>query len=179
MQTKYCFLQLDNPAIIVPRLSLCLKWEKEFCVEYSLKRNLLQLDFCNQNPKIKRVHPWKPYFWDLEHGFKSVILPELKNCQNGTFQPVHEIQKFFWPKDFFWSIIKMAFTKDISNMSQGLPNPGFRSVKVENWDFLKKNSQDFKNSVLFGFQWIPSKTGKQNWKVLILWWFIIVKMQCG
>jgi hypothetical protein len=35
------------------------------------------------------------------HGFKSAILPELKNCQNGTFELVHGIQKKFWPKDFF------------------------------------------------------------------------------
>jgi hypothetical protein len=27
------------------------------------------------------------------HGFKSAILPELKNCQNCTFEPVHGIQK--------------------------------------------------------------------------------------
>ena len=27
------------------------------------------------------------------HRFKSAILTELKNCQNGTFEPVHEIQK--------------------------------------------------------------------------------------
>jgi hypothetical protein len=26
-------------------------------------------------------------------GFKKASLPELKNCQNGTFEPVHEIQK--------------------------------------------------------------------------------------
>ena len=25
------------------------------------------------------------------HGFKSAILAKLKNCQNGTFEPVHEI----------------------------------------------------------------------------------------
>ena len=35
------------------------------------------------------------------HGFKSAILPELKNCQNGTFEPGHGIQKNYWPKDFF------------------------------------------------------------------------------
>ena len=28
-------------------------------------------------------------------------LAEWKNCQNDTFEPEHEIQKFFWPKDFF------------------------------------------------------------------------------
>jgi hypothetical protein len=35
------------------------------------------------------------------HGFKSAILPELKNCQNGTFEPLHGIQKNIWPRDFF------------------------------------------------------------------------------
>ena len=44
------------------------------------------------------------------HGFKSAILPELKNCQNGTFEPVDEIKKIFWPKHFFSSIVKMTFT---------------------------------------------------------------------
>ena len=29
-------------------------------------------------------------------------------CQNGTFEPVHEIQRIFWPKAFFWSIMKMV-----------------------------------------------------------------------
>ena len=62
------------------------------------------------------------------HGFKSAILEKWKNCQNGTFQPVHEIQKLFGPKD-----------------------PGFRSVKVQTEDFLKKDSQYFKNSFQIGF----------------------------
>ena len=31
-------------------------------------------------------------------GFKSVILAKLKNCQNGTFEPLHEIQNFFSAK---------------------------------------------------------------------------------
>jgi hypothetical protein len=35
------------------------------------------------------------------HGFKSAILAEWKNCQNGIFEPVHEIQKKFRPKDLF------------------------------------------------------------------------------
>ena len=50
----------------------------------------------------------------------------------------------------------MTFSKNIANMSQDLPNPGFRSVKVENWDFLKKESQTLKNSLQFGFLWIPT-----------------------
>ena len=36
-------------------------------------------------------------------GFKSAILAEWKNCQNGTFEHVHEIQKIFLLKDIFWS----------------------------------------------------------------------------
>jgi hypothetical protein len=33
--------------------------------------------------------------------FKSAILPELKNCQYGTFEPVHGIQKEFGRKTSF------------------------------------------------------------------------------
>ena len=34
-------------------------------------------------------------------GFKSAILAEWKNCQNGTFEPVHEIQIFLGQKTSF------------------------------------------------------------------------------
>jgi hypothetical protein len=34
-------------------------------------------------------------------GIKSAILPKVKNCQNGAFEPLHEIQFFFVPKAFF------------------------------------------------------------------------------
>ena len=70
------------------------------------------------------------------HGFKSAILAKMKNCQNGTFEPVHEIQNFFRPKAFFWSIMKMAIRKFFHNMSQGLPNPGFMQEKVQKGDLL-------------------------------------------
>ena len=67
------------------------------------------------------------------------------------FESVHEIQKIFRPKDFFWSIMKMTLTKNITNMSQGPPNLGFRSVKVQNWDYffdvhiVYVQDQDFEN----------------------------------
>ena len=80
------------------------------------------------------------------HEFKSAILAIFQFWQNGTFEPVHGIQKHFLAKGFFWSIMKMTFQKKIPNMSQGPPNSGFRSVRVENWDFLKKDSKDFKKS---------------------------------
>ena len=85
------------------------------------------------------------------HGFKSAILAKMKNCQNGTFEPVHEIQKFFWPKLFFWSIMKVPFRKNIHNMPQGPPNPGFMQEKVQIGDFLKKPSRELKNYFCFNF----------------------------
>ena len=38
---------------------------------------------------------------NFTHRFKRAILAEWKNWKNGTFEPVLEIQKFFWSKDFF------------------------------------------------------------------------------
>ena len=77
------------------------------------------------------------------HGFKSAILAIFHFCQNGTFEPVYEIQKKFWPKAFFWSMMKMATRKNIHNLSKGPQNPGFMQEKVQNGDFLKKPLQDF------------------------------------
>ena len=83
------------------------------------------------------------------HGFKSAILEKLKNCQNGTFEPVHEIWIFFWPKVFFWSIMKMPIRKNIPNMPQGSPNPGFMQEKVQKGDFLEKPSRELNFFLLF------------------------------
>ena len=58
--------------------------------------------------------------------------------------------------------MKMTFTKNSAKMSLGPPNPRFRSVNVENVDFLKKDSHNFKNSFQFRFLEIPRKPGKQN-----------------
>ena len=63
-------------------------------------------------------------------------------------------------------------------MSQCPSNPGFRSVKVQTEDFLKKDSHHFKNSFQFGFLCTFTKPGKQNWKVPFFI-FIIVKKQCA
>ena len=84
------------------------------------------------------------------HRFKSAILEKLKNCQNGTFEPVHEIQKFFWPKVIFWSIMKVPFRKNIHNMPQEPPNPGFMQEKVQKGDFLKKPSWELNFFVVLG-----------------------------
>ena len=102
--------------------------------------------------------------WHFHNAWKEVFWPKffLNFMHDGTFENVHEIQKFFLPKDFFWGIMKVPFTKNIHNFFQGLPNPGFRSVKVQTETVLKKDLKDFKNSFYLGFLWIPGKTGKQN-----------------
>ena len=84
----------------------------------------------------------KECFWpkknlNFMHGFKSATLAIFHFCQNGTFEPVHEIQNFFWPKAFFWIIMKMGLRKFFRNMSQGLPNPGFMQEKMQKGDFLR------------------------------------------
>ena len=45
------------------------------------------------------------------HGFKSAILAEWKNCQNGTFKPVYEIQNFFCQKTSFEALWKCHLQK--------------------------------------------------------------------
>ena len=42
-------------------------------------------------------------------GARDTFLKILKNCQNGTFLPMHENQNFFGPNDFIWSAKKVPF----------------------------------------------------------------------
>ena len=105
---------------------------------------------------------WSNFFLNFMHGFKSAILAIFQFWQNGTFEPVHEIWNFFWPKAFFWSIMKMAIRKNIHNMPQGPSNPGFMQEKVQKWDFLKKPSRELKNYFCFRFLWIPWTPGRVN-----------------
>ncbi len=77
----------------------------------------------------KNKNSWRGEIEKLVKIFFSpldITLAKIENSQNGTFQPVHEIQKFFWPKAFFWSIMKMTLSKNFANMSQ------------RKGDFLKK-----------------------------------------
>ena len=71
---------------------------------------------------IHRNRNWKEFLKSCESFLENLsflqlmTLPKLKNWQNGTFEPMHEIQKLFRLKDFFRSIIKVTLKK-ISNMS--------------------------------------------------------------
>ena len=46
--------------------------------------------------------------------------------------------------------MKMAIIKNIHNLSEGLPNPGFILEKVQKGDFLKKDSREFKKILVLG-----------------------------
>ena len=68
---------------------------------------------CNKSPAtfhlellitLECLYPWRSH---------DVSLNTF--CQNDTFEPMHEIQKFLGPKDFFWGIMKVPFTKNIHN----------------------------------------------------------------
>ena len=74
--------------------------------------------------------------------------------------------------------MKVPFTKNIHNLFQGLPNPGFRSVKVQTETFLIKDSQDFKNS-FFRVPMNPYQAWKAKLESALFWVFIIVKNQCA
>ena len=50
--------------------------------------------------------------------------------------------KFFWPKVFFWRIMKMAIRIFFWTLSQGPPNLGFMQEKVKKGNFLKKSLRE-------------------------------------
>ena len=118
-------------------------------------------------------------FWISCTGLKVPIWQKLPNCQNGTFEPVHEIQNFFWPKVFFWSIMNMPIRKNIHNMPQGPPNPGFMQEIVQKGDFLKKPSWELKFFCCFRFLWISQRPGPLNWEWLVFLLSKILYKQCA
>ena len=60
-------------------------------------------------------------------------------------------KEYFWSKKFsnFIHRFKMPIKKNIYNMAQGPPNPGFMQEKVQKGDFLKKPSRELKFLLLF------------------------------
>ena len=65
------------------------------------------------------------------HGLKSAILEKLKNCQNGTFEPVHEIWNFFLAKSILLKYHENGDNFFFHDMPQGPRNPGFMQEKVQ------------------------------------------------
>ena len=126
---------------------------------------------------------FKKCFWEFfsnfMHGFKNAILAIFQFCQNGTFDPVHDIRNFFLPKTFFWSIMKVKLSKNFPKMSKGPLNPLLRSAKVQKEDFLRKPSQDLEKHFCFGFVWIPQTPGKGKLEVACFLPSKSMYKQCG
>ena len=83
-------------------------------------------------PKV--LHPILCHFPSiikLMHWWYYVALRVIHNYINPAPPNFGRIEKL--PKDIFWSIMKVPYPKNIHNMSQSPPNPGFRSVKAQNW----------------------------------------------
>ena len=76
---------------------------------------------------------------------------QIGNFQSGTFAPMHGIKKKINKKVGISSIEKVPLSKNIHGMTQRPPNPGFRFIKVQYVDFLKKPSVDniFFSSLMF------------------------------
>jgi hypothetical protein len=83
-------------------------------------------------------------------GFKSAILPKMKNCQCGTFEPLHEILNFFGKSillKHYETVINKKFSENVPGSAKSM-NKVSQSKKKKN--FLKKPSQDLKNYFVLG-----------------------------
>ena len=78
-------------------------------------------------------------------GFKSAISPKVENCQNGTFEPLHEIQKTFWTK----SILLKQYESCIINQKFPENVPGFAKSLIKGRQSTKRG---FSKKALTGFE---------------------------
>ena len=74
--------------------------------------------------------------------------------------------------------MKVPIRKNIHNMSQGPPNPGFMQEKVQKGDFLKKPSQELKKFWLFQVPMNLSKAWNTKLEVASFLLSKIVYKQC-
>ena len=78
---------------------------------WEIHRNLKQQKNFNPRDGFFRKSPFCT-FSCINPGFGGPSqLAIFQFFQNGTFEPVHEIWNFFWPKVFFWSIMKIPIRK--------------------------------------------------------------------
>ena len=84
---------------------------------------------CHNNPNVL---PGSNEVYILGHILGAIF----HFCQNGTFEPMHEIQKKILAKSILLKHYENGNKKFFCNMSQGLPNPGFMQEKVQKGDFL-------------------------------------------
>ena len=91
---------------------------------------------------------WPEKILIFMHRLKSAISAFLKNCQNGTFLPMHEI--FFLPNDFIWRVKEYSIIKFIHKVPLAPSKRLFIWIKMNKYDYFKINMGNFKNSFYFG-----------------------------
>ena len=94
-------------------------------------------------------------FFNSMHWCKSATLKianlAILNHYMVLLHQYMELKNFCSKKASISSIMKVPFSKNIHDMTQCLPNPGFRSIRVQNMDFLKKPSVD---NIFFLFPYV-------------------------
>ena len=63
--------------------------------------------------------------------------------------------------------MKIGIRKNIHNLSQDPPNPGFIKENVQKGNFLKKDSRESKNFSCFRFLGISRRPGTLNWERVV------------
>ena len=108
----------------------------------------------------------KEFFKCYDYFFKAPLKPRarplqsfLKNCQNGTFKPMHEI----WKKGsyyFFWTAKKVPLSGFIQNMYQASSKWWNKWIKMDKLDFFKNHNIKKKLSVLAFYEYLKILEGK-------------------
>ena len=111
--------------------------------------------------------PLAKKFWISCTGSKVPFWQNWKIAKMALLNLCMKFKIFFWPKVFFWSIMKMATRKFFHNLSKGPPNPGFMQENVQKGDYLKKDSQELKKNSCFRFLWISRRPGTLNWERVV------------
>ena len=88
---------------------------------------------------------------------------------------MHEIWIYFLTKSILLKHYENANKKNVHNMSQGPPNPGFMQEKVQKGDFLKKPSREL---IFFVVLWISQRSWTLNYKRLVFLLSKILYKQC-
>ena len=105
--------------------------------------------------RYSQKHRLKEFLKSCASFLRKYHFSNLNDLNPGFGRPWDMLWIFF-VNVIFLTLQKKSFSVKKSAILPKLPNPGFRSVREENWDFLKKNPQDFKKYFQSGFLWIHS-----------------------
>ena len=76
-------------------------------------------------------------------------------------------KKKLFPNTFIWSVLKVPLLYFFKNVSQFLPNQGFRSIQVNKVHFLKRTHIWHLNSCFLVFSYHVNIIQKQNFECIL------------